>query len=420
MSKTLTKRKISIALILSISICFIGFYFIGNNNYDNPYITVNIRKGNFVIDVSATGELTAKNSIPISGPVELIRAGIFRVKIDHLVDEGTAVNAGDYVATLDRAPLLEKIGQVEADIQKLLAAYENVKLDTAFDLYMAREELFNLKLALQESELDLKQSIYEPLEAQRKVEIAKIKAERDYAKAIGSYELKKKKAINQTKEAWGFIHKARSLLAELNQLLDKFIITAPGNGLVIYTEDLSGNRVEASSMINGFQPVVASLPDLSKMISKIYVNELDISKVRLGQKVIIGLDAFPNKKLTGKVTFIDNIGENREYSNAKVFEVLVEIYEMDSLIRPGMTTSNTILIREYENVFTIPLECLHNVGDTLNFVYKWNDSRLIKQEVTAGEANNVEVIIEKGLSQQDKVLLSLPDGDFDFQYLRGR
>ncbi len=413
------KRKISITLILGISICSIGFYFIGSNNHDESYIMVGTRKGNFLIDVSATGELMAKNSIPISGPIELVRAGIFRVKIDHLVDEGTEVNAGDYVATLDRAPLLEKIGQVEADIQKLLAAYENVKLDTALDLYLAREEFFNLKLALQESELDIKQSIYEPLEAQRKVEIAKIKAERDYVKAIGSYELKKKKAVNQTKEAWSFVLKARGLLAELNALLDKFIITASSKGLVIYTEDLSGNRVEAGSMINGFQPVVASLPDLSKMISKIYVNELDISKVRLGQKVIIGLDAFPNKKLTGKVTFIDNIGESREYSNAKVFEVLVEISEMDSLIRPGMTTSNTILVREYENVLTVPLECLHNVGDTLNFVYKWNDSRLVKQEVTAGEANNVEVIIEEGISQHDKVLLSLPGDDlyFDFQYL---
>ena len=55
--------------------------------------------------------------------------------------------------------------------------------------------------------------------------------------------------------------------------------------------------------------MVATLPNLSKMISKTYINEIDISKVKIGQRVEIGVDAFPEKKFTGEVTEVANIGE---------------------------------------------------------------------------------------------------------------
>ena len=65
--------------------------------------------------------------------------------------------------------------------------------------------------------------------------------------------------------------------------------------MVIYARNWNGKK-EPGARISAWDPIVAELPDLSDMISKTYVNEVDISKVRVGQEVDIKVDAFPDKK----------------------------------------------------------------------------------------------------------------------------
>jgi HlyD family secretion protein len=84
------------------------------------------------------------------------------------------------------------------------------------------------------------------------------------------------------------------------------------------------------------------------MRSKTYVNEVDIQNIEKGQTVEVGLDADSEKQLSGIVESVANIGEQRRGSDAKVFEVLININESDTTLRPAMTTSNSILIDKYE------------------------------------------------------------------------
>jgi multidrug efflux pump subunit AcrA (membrane-fusion protein) len=142
--------------------------------------------------------------------------------------------------------------------------------------------------------------------------------------------------------------------------------------MVIYSKGWDGKPIKGGSQVNLWDPTVATLPDLTKMMSKTYVNEVDVRKVLAGQIVEIGLDAYPDKRLNGKVTNVANVGEQRPNSDAKVFEVLVEIEGNDPTLRPSMTTSNRIIAKSIDNVLFIPLECLHSKSDTVTFVYKKN------------------------------------------------
>ncbi len=62
---------------------------------------------------------------------------------------------------------------------------------------------------------------------------------------------------------------------------------------------LDGKPRKAGLADKHVELTVATLPDLSKMISKTYVNEVDVRKVKSGQKVDVGLDAYPDKRLSG-------------------------------------------------------------------------------------------------------------------------
>ena len=81
-----------------------------------------------------------------------------------------------------------------------------------------------------------------------------------------------------------------------------FTINAPSPGMVIYVREWNGKKKGVGSQWNTWDPTVATLPDLTQMESQTYVNEVDVRKLAVGQKVSISLDADPTKKLTGTVT----------------------------------------------------------------------------------------------------------------------
>ena len=370
-------------------------------------------KGTFDIIVNVTGELQAENSEKIMGPSELrsrnIRIG--NIKIQDLIPEGTVVKEGEYVATLDRSEADNNLKDVMDEVEQRMSDYTKTKLDTTIQLRNLRDDLINLEFNMEEAKIKLEQSKFEPPATIRQAEIDLDKAERAYQQAKQNYILKVQQAKADMRQVSIELAKEQRRQQEMKDLLDKFIIRAPSGGMVIYHREWNGQKRKVGSTINGWDLTVATLPDLNSMISKTYVNEIDISKINKGQKVEVGVDAFPGKKYTGEVIDVANIGEQLPNTDAKVFEVVIKINESDPILRPSMTTSNVIMIKEYEDVIHLPLEAVH-ADDSLTFVYRKNGT---KQLVLLGEANENEVIIEKGVEEGEKIYLSLPSNHAEFK-----
>ena len=195
-------------------------------------------------------------------------------------------------------------------------------------------------------------------------------------------------------------------MKRLIDLSEEFSIKAPADGMVIYARGWEG-KVEAGSRLRAWNPVVAELPDLTEMISKTYVNEVDISKVSIGQDAYVSVDAFPDARYTGTVQQVANIGEQLRNYDTKVFEVIVSVNEQDSILRPAMTTGIEVIISEYDSVNYIPLEALYK--DSVNYVFKKAGGKIIKQEVVTGPSNDLDIIIAGGLQKGEEVLLTKPE-----------
>jgi hypothetical protein len=177
--------------------------------------------------------------------------------------------------------------------------------------------------------------------------------------------------------------------------------------MLIYIKEWNGKKRAVGSQVSPWDPGVATLPDMSQMESVTFVNEIDVRKLAVGMPVAISLDADPDKKLAGKVTSVANVGEKRPNSDAKVFEVKVEVLKPDTTLRPGMTTGNAIETFVQKDVLHIPLEALGNEAG-VPFVYRLTGSRVTKQEVETGALNDDEVVITRGLEENDRVLLVPP------------
>ena len=104
------------------------------------------------------------------------------------------------------------------------------------------------------------------------------------------------------------------------------------------------------------------------------------------------------------------VGEQRPNSDAKVFEVSVEIEGTDPTLRPSMTTSNKIIASIIEDALQIPLESLHSQADSITYVFKKTGLNTTKQEVILGETNANDAVLIAGLTTNDRIYLSVPAG----------
>ena len=390
-----------------ILIAIIAYFLFGKSTKDD-LVYVKVKKGNFPIEVTTTGELNAKSSEKIYGPVALRQIQVYQVKIQDIIPDGTVVDSGQYVASLDKTEISTKIKDEQTNLEKFESTLTKTKLDTSLELRRARDELINLKYGLEEKKITLEQSKYEPPATIRQVEMDLEKSERTYDQAQKNYQLQLQKAVANMQEVNASYSQAQRKLEQLTDVLKQFTVTAPKAGMVIYKRNWDGNKQGIGSTISVWENVVAELPDLTEMISKTYVNEIDISKIKVGQVVLIGIDAFPEKKFTGKVTEVANIGEQLQSSNTKVFEVRVLVNEFDSILRPAMTTKNTIETAMIENVIFIPIEGLFS-NDTISYVFLKDGRSTKKQQVIAGQSNENEIIIKAGLKADEEVLLNIPE-----------
>lgn len=381
---------------------------------ENTALRVKAVKGTFEVNVTTTGELEARRSENIFGPSGLRSVRIWQVKIEDIIPDGTVVDSGDYVAALDRSEISNRIKDVESELDKLESQYIKTRLDTSLELRNAREELINMAFSLEEARITLEQSRYEPPATIRQLQIDLERVERNLNQAKRNYQLKLDKARATMQEVSATLEQTRRRYQQMAEVVDEFTIRAPQAGMVIYKRNWDGTKQGIGSTLSAWDNVVATLPDLSEMISRTYVNEIDISKIRLDQTASVRIDAFPDKVFEGKVTEVANIGEQLRNSNAKVFEVKILLLASDSVLRPAMTTQNIILTGAVPDVISIPVEAVHT-QDSLTFVYMAS-GRQMKREVTTGISNETSIIIPRGLEEGEEVFLNIPENADNFKW----
>jgi len=402
------KKKLVLGLVLAVVAVIILLLAGGKDKTSqSSRLLAEVQRGHFEVPVQTTGELQAKKSMEIRGPEALRNRtlGIREVKILDLIPEGTVVDSGDYVARLDKTEALTKLKDIEDELEKRKAEYITTRLDTAMELKKLRNQMIDMEYTLEEREIKVKQSQYEPSATQRQAQIELERARRELRQARENYQLEVEQARAKMNEVAINLAKQRRKKEQMEEVLQEFTIDAPQPGMVIYKKDWSGQKRKAGSTISPWDLTVATLPDLSTLISKTYVNEIDISKVDEGQPVRIGVDAFPDQQYSGRVTEVANIGQELKNSGAKVFEVVITLNGTDSILRPSMTTSNQIITSAYSDVKYLPLDAVHT-RDSIHYVYTNNPGR---KQVAIGPSNENFVIIRQGLEEGEKVYLSVPD-----------
>src|SRR6478609_241303 len=366
-----------------------------------------VKSGEFKVLVTTTGELRARKFVQVTGPAGAQSVQVYQTKISSIVPEGTVVKEGDVIAELDRQPVAAKVADVTLSLQKAQADFTTAQLDSALNLAQAREDVRTAEFALEEKKLAREQAKYEAPTIKRQAEIDLEKAQRALEQSKRNLSTKTKQAIAKMSSVGADLGRQQNNLKNLEQVRDNFSVRAPAPGMVIYVREWNGKKKGIGSQWGAWDATVATLPDLTQMESETYVNEVDVRKLSVGQKVQISLDADPTKKLSGTVTHIANVGEQRPNQDSKVFEVKIDIATPDTTLRPGMTTANAIEVASVKRALSVPLEAVVSEGG-FSYVFKKDGRSVVRQMVETGAMNDNEIVVRRGVAAGDRVLLTPP------------
>ena len=402
-----TKRIFYIAIP---AILLIVLYFsFRKGETDLSQITVNVQRGTFNAVIFSSGQLESEKSESIEIPEKLKDRNlrIYELTITDMVEEGTWVDSGSYVATLDHKAVEEQLKAAQDEMDKTLSEYEDSKIDSNLNLSNQRDLIVNARLDLAEKKIIMEESVYESPSIQKKAAMDNDKAVRKLEQEQKAYLLKRKQEVNRVDRRFISYRQVLERSQELDKLFNSLEIIAPKAGILTYFKYPWGEIIKTGSKVGPYNSVIATIPEMTNLISRTYINEIDISKIKIGQNVKLGIDAFPDKELTGEVIAVANIGQAMPNSDAKVFEVKIKIFGKDKDLKPAMTTSNAIQANTFADTLMIASDAVFE-NDSLKFVYLGKDKQ-VKQIVWLGDENENFVLVKKGLKENDVVWLAEPE-----------
>jgi macrolide-specific efflux system membrane fusion protein len=170
-------------------------------------------------------------------------------------------------------------------------------------------------------------------------------------------------------------------------------VIAPINGFIIQRNVEPGQTLTSNDVV---------LVMADKLIVKAQIDETDIGRIRLGQRVSIVLDAYPKEEIAGSVEHIAY--ESKVVSNVTVYEVDVIPVTVPSFFRAGMSATVNFSQNARQDVLIVPLKAIKKRGK-LVFVFKPNADNKTAQavQIETGLENGDNIEVVSGLAEGEKV-----------------
>lgn len=272
--------------------------------------------------VSAPGEVDPKVKVNISGQV----IG----KIDRLyMKEGDTVRKGDRLVELEKETYVAQRDRLRSEIA-----------NRRIEVTRARTNLANAERQYARA---------------RELQAQGIQAQELFDQSRLAYD-NARSAVLSAEEA---VRQATAGLLEAETALSRTTILAPMTGKVVSLNAQEGEVVITGTM-NNPGSVIAVLADLSEILVLAEVGETEITRVKLGHKARVRIDAIADKEYTGSVVEIGSSAETKMAagSGQRYFNVKIALANADDALRPGMTAQVEIITDALKQAIAVPVQAV--------------------------------------------------------------
>jgi HlyD family secretion protein len=355
-----------------------------------------------VFGVDATGLLRATSVQNFGGPPRF--ANYWQFQIVNLVAEGKQVKAGEQLITFDAQRIRDDLQRFQNELDQ--ANKELEKTRTQIDL--ERQELQS-KLAAAENnyeKLRLKQTHDLRIEALNKVEedrLAFEQARREVEAIKERIDWHKKSSEATYQIIVSKKTRAENKVNEIKKGVENFQAKADRDGVVIYKTKWNGDKFRVGENVWMGQSIL-EIPDLNTIIAEAFVPEVDIGKLKTGQRAEVTIDAFPDKVYSGSIKSVGTLVRPKAWDIPnKILDIQIALDQLDtSIMRPAMSVKAKVETSEIENCLAVPLKAVRTTAEG-SMVKVKTDQGWREQRVKLGESNGTEVVILEGLKAGDRI-----------------
>jgi HlyD family secretion protein len=355
-----------------------------------------------VFGVDATGLLRATSVQNFGGPPMF--GNYWNFQIVNLVAEGKQVKAGEQLITFEAQRIRDDLQRFQNELDQ--ANKELEKTRTQIDL--ERQEL-KTKLAAAENnyeKLKLKQTRELGVESLIKIEEDRLAFEqaRREVEAIKeriNWHDKSSEATYQiivSKKA-----RAENKVNEIKKGMENFQAKADRDGVVIYKTKWNGDKFRVGENVWMGQSIL-EIPELNTIIAEAFVPEVDIGKVKIGQRAEVTIDAFPDKVYSGSIKSVGTLVRPKAWDIPnKILDIQIALDKLDtSIMRPAMSVKAKVETSSIENCLAVPLKAIRTTAEG-SMVKVKTDQGWREQRIKLGESNGAEVVIIEGLKAGDRI-----------------
>ncbi|MCH7783398.1 efflux RND transporter periplasmic adaptor subunit [candidate division KSB1 bacterium] len=394
-------------------------FMIVNEDGAGSVVTAEVKSKEFIVYVEITGEIIAHQSRLIKGSRELGRT----LKIAKLAPEGSIVKEGDFLLQFDTSDLekLLKDRQGELDFKngELIALTAQFETDTVRLI----RQLQIAQLTFDKERMKYEMSHLEPLNKRRQMQISMKTSELTFKDKQDDIESQLLQGRNDLQSTRNDIRILENNVAYTNSLIERSTIYAPIPGLVVYMEVSVGiglgekEKIKVGSS-NSYRRSLIQLPDLSKMLVKAEITEVEYAGIKPGQEADITLD-ISETVYSGTVSelaslahtkYIYSPGESPSFETVFDLKIAIHKDEDDLSLKPGMKAVCKIITNKLQNATYIPIRAVFEEAG-VTFVYVKDGSSFRKTPVTVGTGNKEDIVITEGLTPGQQVALSDPFAD---------
>lgn len=329
-----------------------------------PVRTAVAERGSLVVRVRATGTVIPRLAVEVKSKVggEVVTTA---------VNEGEAVEAGSVLAEIDQTDFASRVRQAEADLTSARARLSAlVEGSRPQEIAQVEAELARAEIAVADAR---------KTEQRREALLAEGFISRSDLDAVITERELKEQALVRAREALSLVRegsrrqdvvaarsavaRAEDVLRQAREQLRDTIVRAPISGTVIRKKVNKGEIVTAGNVSTSVGTLLMVIADLSEILVRSKVNEVDVPKIRVGQPVEVRLDAIRDAVSQAEVVRIAPAGERDAGKNVVTYEVDVRLSSPDDRIRPEMTASVDILVARAGHALLLPSEAVERQGD---------------------------------------------------------
>lgn len=371
--------------------------------------TAKVTMGSLGASARITGQTSARNYAHILAPRLLGPEGNRQMLIEVLAASGSFVRKGDIVVEIDSASSRDHIDDVQDTVDQSELDVNKRKAEQALDWENLQQTLRVAKSELDKARLDASAS-----EIRTSVDQELIKLAVDEAEA-------RHKQLSADLASQRAVHQAELRILELTQErhrrhlnrhvtdLQKFTIRAPMDGLVVMQQLFRGGemvQMQQGDQVSPGQPIM-KIVNTASMQLEAQVNQAESSRFKIGQRAKIGLDAFPDVELEGRIASIGALaaGGWRNSFYIRNVPVTLNIIGTDPRIIPDLSASAEVLMERVDQTAIVPRGALKREGGQV-VVYVKKGESFERRPVELGLQNYTHVAIKAGLNTGDEIRLN--------------